>query len=229
MTPLAPLRPTARRPLAAGLFTLLAAVLLLASGCQTRFPSEQIPKMKWLITDFRQPRALSEQPTAVRGWWFTARTIRQNPRAGTMMTEALQRRMAQLDFVNLYSPLDLRYYFAGKRELLKEAWPDLTDEQREELLAQVPPLEFARELGADKLLTGRILRQYMGENRTIHWWWATLEAEAQVIDVASGRVERTYHYFLRDQSSSDLDLQEKFAERLIRDMKRDYFLPLARP
>lgn len=208
-----------------GLLILTASATLV--GCQ-HFPSQQIPKMKWLIVPFEQPAAMSEAPRSIRGWWFGARTLRRNPRAGAMMAETLSRKMSNLEFLNLYSAIELKYYFADKRQLLKESYPNLTDPELDRTLAQAPKVEFAKELGADKVLTGRIISQYMGENRTIHWWWAVLEVEVQVIDAASGKTEWSGHYNLRNQFASQSDMQERFADRLIRDLKKQYFLPMAR-
>ena len=205
---------------------LLGAVLIL-TGCQSRFPSEQIPKMKWLILPFTQPQAMSENPLAVRGWWFGARTIRQNPRGGDMLAEILSHKMGRLDYLNLYSTIDMKYYFANKRQLLKDAYPHLADKELAALIDGVPPLEYAKDLGADKVLSGRILRMYMGENRTIHWWWSTLAVECQVTDVATGKVEKTFQYDLRHQFASLSSMEEEVADRLIKDLEKQYFRPMA--
>lgn len=206
---------------------LMLGGLLLAAGC-TRFPAERIPKMKWLIMPFEQPTAMSTTPRAIRGWWFGATTIRQNERAGMSMFDTLQRRLTGLDYMYLYSPIELKYYFADKRDLLNKTYPYLSQPEANELLAQVPHIDYARELGADKIIGGRIIRQYMGENRSIHWWWSRLDVEAWVMDVASGQIEWQKKYELRDQFASMNGMQEEAADKIIRDIKRDYLRPLAR-
>jgi len=206
------------------LLALTLAVML--AGCQTRFPSEQVPKMKWLIVPFSQPPVMGGNPPPVRGWWFGARTIRENPRAGIMLSETLNRRMAALKFLNLYTAIDLKYYFADKRKLLKDAYPQMTDLEIEAALHKVPPIEFGKELGADKVLAGRIVSQYMAENRTFHWWWAVLIAEVQVTDVASGKVEWSRSYTFGKQFASQSDVQEMLGDRLIDDLEQTYFKPM---
>ena len=207
---------------------LLGVALLTGAGCARRFPSEKIPKMRWLILPFEQPPAQAENPRVITGWWFGADTIRQNPRAGDMMADTLARSMAPLDFINLYSAIDLRYYFADKRELLQDAYPYLQDEEIRALMAQVPRVDFGRELGADKILTGRIVKHRMIENRTIHWWSSELDVECQVIDVLTGEVEWRKQYAYDELFESQNSLQEKLAKDFIEDIKKDYFLKLAR-
>ena len=210
-----------------GLLAGLACWALLGTGCQGRFPSERIPKMVWLVMPLEQPPAMGEATRAIRGWWFGARTIRQNPRAGEMLAEDLNRDLARLEFVNLYSQIDMRYYFAEKRRLLKKSYNELSNEEIEQLLGQVPVTEYARELGADKILTGRIIRNYMAENRTIHWWWSLAEVECNVIDVASGKTEWTRHYVLSEQLASQSSVLEDLSRRVVADLKKQYFRPLA--
>ncbi|HOE96810.1 MAG TPA: hypothetical protein PLS90_09560 [Candidatus Sumerlaeota bacterium] len=208
----------------------LACLLPLSAlgGCQARFPAERIPKMKWLILPFEQPPSMSTTPRAIRGWWFGARTVRQNPRAGQMIADSLNRAMAEYDFINLYSAIDLRYYFADKRQILEDTYPHLSEGEIQDLLGQVDPLDYGKELGADKILTGRIIRQYLAENRTIHWWWSVAEIEAQVIDVQTGRVEWSERYDVRTQLASQSAVIDDVVARMLEDLKEDYFLPLSR-
>jgi hypothetical protein len=210
---------------------MLAALLfgcLLLNGCQTRFPSEQIPKMKLLVMPFGQPPTMRDNPTLVRGWWFSSRTIRQNPRAGAMLAETLTRQLAQMDYLNLYSNIDLKYYFADKRKALKDQYGQLKDEEIDRLLESVPATEYARELGADKVLTGQIQSHYMGENNAVHWWWSTLQAEVRVIDVATKRIEWQKTYKIRQQLASQYSVQEELSRRITRDLEKEYFGPMAR-
>jgi hypothetical protein len=183
--------------------------------------------MRWLVMPMEQPVAMDEAPRAIRGWWLGARTIRQNPRAGGLLADAISREMAGFEFVNLYSSIDLKYYFADKRDMLKKSYDYLSDAEVDKLLGQVPPVEFARELGADKMVSGRIIRNYMGENRTIHWWWSVVEFECQVTDVPTGKVEWTRRYELREQFASQNSVQLKLAEEVVADLKDEYFRPLA--
>ena len=46
-----------------------------------------------------------------------------------MLAETIARAMTGLDFVNLFSPIDLKYYFADKRQRLADAYPYLSVEE----------------------------------------------------------------------------------------------------
>ena len=212
--------------MACGVLGCLLAVGLL--GCQGRFPAERIPKMKWLILPLEAPPSMRTTPRAIRGWWFGARTVRQNPRAGPMLADTLNRALARLEFINLYSVIELKYYFADKRQLLEDAYPFLSDDEIIEQIDQIPHIEYAKELGADKLISGRIMKQYLAENRTIHWWWSVLDAECEVTDVQTGQVEWSRRYHVRQQFASQTAVQEELVERLIEDLEKEYFLPMIR-
>jgi len=207
----------------------LAAVALLAlfaAGCQARFNAQSIPRMNWLVMPFEQPPTMATDTKTIRGWWFGAHTIYQNPRAGALLAETDTRVLADLDCVNLFPSLGLKDYFARKRDTLKKTYPYLSAAEIDTLMSNVSSLDFARELGADKVLTGRIVRQYMADNRTFHWWWSVMEAECEVIDVPTGKSEWQHRYFIRRQFASMTTVQEELAGRLVEDLKQTYFRPL---
>lgn len=182
-----------------------------------------------LILDFRTPPGIRENPKEVRGWWLGARTIHQNPHAGTAMAERLNARLASLPFVELYPRLDLRYYFARKRQNLAEAFPSLPEEKVEELVADADPLAYARELGADKLLRGRVVRNYLSDHRTLHVWSSVVEVEIELVDALSGRTEWRRSYRDRTWLASQFSAQDELAKRIARDLRDEYFRPLATP
>jgi hypothetical protein len=215
-------RPALVRPL-----TIILLALAI-TGCQTRFPTQSVPRMNWLVMPFQQPPTMNTDTKAIQGWWLGARTIYQNPRAGILLGENCTRAMADLEYVNLYPSLDLRDYFARKREVLKNTYRYLSAAELDGLMNQVSPLDFARELGADKILTGRIIRQYQADNRTIHWWWSVVEADCEIIDVPTGKTEWQHHYYMRGQLDSMSDVQAELATQLIDDMRQNYFRPLGR-
>lgn len=205
---------------------LMAPVL---GACQSRAPAGPMPRMKWLVMPFAQPPSMSAQTRAVQGWWLGARTIRQNPRAGHRLAEQVARQMAKLEAVNLFSRIDLKYYFADKRQALQEAYPHLSRQDADELVTAVPPVDYGRELGADKVLTGRIVREHLAENRTFHWWWSVLEVECEVVDVRTGRREWTRRYELERTFASPQRLETELARRLIEDLRTDYLPSMIEP
>ena len=205
---------------------LLLGLAGLGAGCARPFPSDQVPRMKILIMDFDLAPGLRETTRAVRGWWLGARTIYQNPRAGTMFAERLTSNLAIYPFVNLFSRLDLKYYFARKRQSLRAVYNYLSDAEIEDLMRQVSALDFARELGADKVLSGRVVENFLSENRTIHIWASSAHVECRITDVLTGRVEWEKEYRLRVWFASQFSVQEEIARRVADDLREEYFRPL---
>lgn len=215
-----------KSPLRLALIMAMAVTVIVAAGCAGRFPAERVPRMKWLVLPFEQPATFTTHPRQIKGWWFGAKTIRQNSRAGAMFADTVNSELASLDCVNLYSIIDLKYYFADKERLLEESYNYLDRDQIRALLAEVPNLDYARELGADKLLTGTIIEQRLVENRTIHTWKSIVEVECQVIDVKTGEVEWSKRYRDRDYFASEKTVQEKLVAELVEDLKDEYFMPM---
>lgn len=203
-----------------GLFAALTV------GCSSRFPAEQVPRMQWLVLPFEQPEAMADTSKEIQGWWFGATTIRQNNRAGAMFADTVNSAMARLGYVNLFNTIDLKYYYAEKERMLEEAYPHLEREELKELIEQVPAVDFARELHADKLLTGTILKQHLAENRTVHTWKSRVDVEIRVVDVKSGQVEWSRRYAETDRFVSEKAVQEKIAKRLVEDLEEGYFWPM---
>ncbi len=205
----------------------LGGLIVLLSACSGHFPEDRVPKMKILIPDFDVPPGSRETPREIRGWWLGARTIYQNPRAGAMFADHLTTHLARFPFVNLFSRVDLKYYFARKKQNLKEAYGYLTEEELAEAMRQVPKLDFARELGADKLLSGRIVRNFLSEHRTFHWWTSLVEVDCEMTDVLTGKSEWKKTYRLRKFLASQDTVQEELSRRVAQDLKNSYFRPLA--
>lgn len=197
----------------------LACIALIASSACRSFPEERVPKMKVLIMDFEMTAGMAETPRAIRGWWFGARNIYQNPRSGTIFAERLSANLAVYPYVNLFSRVDLRYYFARKRGRLMDAYSYLDEDEIDGLLRDVPALDYARELGADKLISGRIVENYLSENRTIHNWKSKAHIKCVLIDVASGEEEWKGEYELTERFASQSTVTEEIARRAARDLK----------
>jgi hypothetical protein len=183
--------------------------------------------MKFLILDFDLSEGLESTTRSIRGWWFGASTIYQNPRAGDMFADRLQANLSRLEFVNTYSRTDLKYYFARKKQRVREAYGHLSDEEIETLMSEISPVEYARELGADKVIVVRIIENYLDANRTIHWWHSKAHVLIQIYDVRSGTIEWDQEYQLKKWLTSQFSVQDELAKLVVKDMKDDYFRPLA--
>lgn len=198
------------------------------AGCARRpAPEEKVPPLKILVMNFQTPPGVRENPRDIRGWWFGSSTIYQNPRAGVIMAERISAHLSKFSFINLFSRVDLKYYFARKRQNLRESFPEVSDEDLNKLMDNVPSIDFARELTADKVISGRIVENYLDENRTIHWWSSVIEVEVELTDVATGEVEWRKRYRDRDWLDSQFNAQDKIAEEIVEDLRTEYFRAMA--
>lgn len=204
---------------------LLVAMAMLV-GCRHGLRPESMPRMRWLVMPLNQADPATTMTRDVHGWWMGARTIRYNPGGGQLLADAISTRLAAYPFINQFSPIDLRYYFADKRKRLSDAYPNLDDAEANRLLSRIPAIDYARELGADKLVRGRIERLYLGENRTIHWWWAILEARVEVVDVRTNKVEWSNRYRVWQNFGSTEDAMNEMAEKMIKDLEKEYLRPM---
>ena len=204
------------------LFVSIALACLVAS-CARPFEADKVPAMHLLVMDFELSPGLRDTTRAIRGWWLGATTVYQNPRAGTMFADLLTAELAVYPFLNMFSRVDLRYYFAEKKGRLQESYDYLLDDEIADLMRQVPPLDFARDLGADMLLTGRIIDNQLSENRTFHWWSSTVHVECRLTNVLSGAVEWEKEYELKKYFASQYSAQEEVARQVVEDLRDEYF------
>lgn len=204
---------------------LLVAMTMLA-GCQHGLRVENMPRMRWLVMPLSQTDSATTVTNELRGWWLGARTIRRNSSGGQLLANDISARLVAYPAINQFSPIDLSYYFADKRKKLSTAYPNLKAADMDRLLSKVPAIDYARELGADKLVRGRIERLWIGENRTIHWWWAVLEADVEIVNVRTKQVEWSRHYSIWRNFGSTEDAMAELAQKLIKQLEKEYLRPM---
>lgn len=206
---------------------MLAAFAVAASSCARRVDPSLIPHTKVLVAGFEVPTGIRENTREVRGWWFGAETIRQNPRAGRIFAESLNYELSRYSYIKPYSNFDLKYYIASKRDLLRESYSHLEDEEIEDLLRGVDPILYARELRSDMLLTGRIIQSHLHQNRTFDWWKSIVHVECQLIDVVTGDIKWQKEYKRKGRFASTITVQEEICREIGEDLEREYFAALA--
>ncbi len=207
---------------------LLCAAILPLSGCAHYTPPSAKPlRQTLLVMDFSVPQYYRNDLTRVQkaGWWFLARKQYNDPNAGQVMADALTRelRMQAGDYINLLDRLRLRQYFARKQHDLEQAFPGEDPAALEQMMTQIPPEAFGRDLGADKVIVGHITESYLMENNFTRYWHARVGVQASMIDVPTGKVVWTYNDHEGDTLSSDVSVIEKIARRMVRRMQEEYF------
>lgn len=188
-----------------------------------------------LIMNFDVPKEYQSESEQhkVEGWWFGAHSVFHNPNAGEIFADVLSSEMRrQMDWVSLFSRLHVRQYFAQKKTLLEREFTNLKEPEIEELLRQISPLSFARELGADKVIVGKIIRCKTFFQRTIKYWSSTVELDCSMVDVDSGKVLWRAQAEKTGRLDSTTKVMEQIAKSLVERMRKEYFLkpqPATRP
>ncbi len=205
------------------IFTLVLLVFFLA-GCHSYRPPTQQLRVRILVTDFQMTDEIRSIPREVRGWWFGARDVHQNSNSGEIFADILAKELNQaVSVADVYSRTDFKYYKANKRERMKDAFPHLDDVAIAGLFAEIPPLDFARDLQTDVMLIGRLNRSYTSHNRAFHLWSSVVDADVILVNVESGEPVWSGRIALRKNFRGQPHTMRVAAEKLIIRMKKEYF------
>jgi hypothetical protein len=160
----------------------------------------------------------------LEGWWFGAHDERRNANIGKIFADSFAKQIDTLPEIDLYPRADLRFYLDAQRMRLEELYPNLTDEQREDLFARIDPLTIARDRECDTLIVGTINDCYLVHNRTIHWWQSVIRGEIRVFDVRSGELIWEDYFRDRDNFDSPLLMVEEWSKRLTKRIRKNKVL-----
>ena len=202
-----------------------AAAALSISGCMRGRPAAVMPlKSTILIMDLAIPDDIAETGHSVGGWWFGAHTDFQNANVGTIFADVLTLEMRrQMDWADLFDRLYVRQYFSRKRGLLQNEFTDSNSDELDELMARISPLEFARELGADKVIVGKINSSATFYQRTFKYWSSSVDVRLEMLDVDSGRSLWRGSERKKGRLRSQKTVMELIAQSLMKDLSEDYF------
>jgi len=195
--------------------------------------------------EWRDPQMPDKMKKEMKGWWFGARDVWHNPGMGRQGGDMFAHELNKLSFIHVRSRVDIKYYLSNKRELIRrklderrrdlEKSPNPNDRAEAQRLQKMtegdydreiemlPPREIGRELKVDRVLFGRIHDIYLAHNRTIHWFWSSVDLEVSLLDVDSGKVlwyKRAR--FTKNFASTSL-LLEIAAQQMAEMMKRELF------
>ena len=202
---------------------VLGVLLLLITACH-HHPRIQPLSVKVLVADFDVSEDIISTPRQVKGWWFGSRDIYQNPNAGRLFADILARRLNnELSFVDVYSRTDFKYYLANKKERLKKKFPQVDDAVLKGIFDDISPRDFARDLGLDKVIIGKLNRCYTSHSRAFHWWSSVVEADVILLDAESGQPQWSGHFYDRSYFHSQYGAMQQVADKIVKSMKREYF------
>jgi len=226
--------------------------LILVMGCAgAPIAPPNPPSFRMVVLDLAVPDAWRNPTTPdkinkeMKGWWFGARDVWHNPGMGQLAADIFAQELNQLPFIHMVSRMDTKYYLAGKRDLIRKKLEErrqkleesasprdreeaqriraMTDADYDRLVEQLPPYEIGRELKVDRVLIGRIYNIYLAHNRTIHWYWSSVDLEVSLMDVDTHKIIWTKRAQYTKNFSSTSLLLEVAAQNMIEAMKRGLF------
>ncbi|MDK2973477.1 MAG: hypothetical protein PWP23_3232 [Candidatus Sumerlaeota bacterium] len=201
---------------------LFAVLLLGAVGCSKKPPV--VRQVTVAVLNGTMAPGAGETRKSIAGYWLSARDRYDNGEAGVAAAEALAREFAKAPGVSVFSRTDLRAYMAQKERLLARAYPDLTPEQRLDVLESQSPVDYGRSLNVDYVLATEI-----AQSRTIHhmafdWWSSRVELEISLWDVGKERVVWAWEGEDTDMFRSQVGVMEDLAEKACKEaVKYDVF------
>ena len=203
-------------------FFLLGAVLFTA--CHAKRPPREPLDVRLLVVDFSEAEEIKSNPREIKGWWFGSRDVYRNPNTGEIFADIFSKRIdQQISCVDSYSRTDLKYYMANKKDRLKKQFPELEENEIDQLFSDISVCDFAKDLQIDMVLIGKLNQCHTSHNRTIHWWSSVVDVDAILLDAETCEPEWSGRIAMRKNFRSQYGAMEKAAERLIKQMKREYF------
>jgi hypothetical protein len=181
---------------------LFGAVALLGAGCgrpKPYVPTLQAPR-RVAVLDLAESQTVRTVPLKTESWWFFAYDLYRDENFGNVVADELAEALEEFPYLDLYSRLELKYYFAARREVLEGAFKKLgeyTDAQYEEMIDRIDLVKIGRDLGVDYVIAGRVEDACLARNRTIHWTWSFAEVVIEVHDTRTGKP--IYRKTLRDR------------------------------
>lgn len=207
------------KPNALSNLTLLLAVIVaaLTASCRTT----QFSDVRVLVVDGVRSEPLADSEYEYKGWWFSRRQYYRSAGDGVLMADILADEFTEFPGAQVHSREDWRMYQAGKERLLRRGYPDLTAEQRRDVLAKQDPIDYGRSVGADYVLRPVIDESFLTTNKVFLWWYSKLNAAVEVWDVESR--ERVYTFRFRDTDSFDSQkaMMEESARKAVRELRRN--------
>ncbi|MBN1866294.1 hypothetical protein JW916_03280 [Candidatus Sumerlaeota bacterium] len=201
---------------------VLVALAALASGC-SRLETAAPLTRRVVVMDFRIPRSVAEKEFQIKGWWFGAHTIFQNPRAGEVFADALALQLHRLEYLEQHSRTDLKFYMEGNRQRLQDRFKGRPDGDYDRMLSEISPVDYGLDLGVDQVITGRLIECFTSQHRTIQTWYSQVKVEVQVWDMKSARAVWNRTFFERSRFASQSIAMQRVAGRIVKALDRKFY------
>jgi len=230
---------------------LTAITVLIACAEAPIEPTPLPPSFRLAVLDFKVPADWRDPVIADsikkerQGWWFGSRDVWHNPGMGRLAGDLFAHELNKLSFVRVVPRSDIKYYIANKRELVRRKLDEkrrvladspkpedralaehiqkMTDADYDREVENLSPREIGRELKVDRVLIGQIHNLYLAHNRTIDWFWSSVDLEVNLLDVDSGKVIWPRRARFKKNLVLTAELLEIAAQQMVAMMKRELF------
>lgn len=212
-------------------FTLLAVLLAVAPAARADKACAKavvldFPMRERLVEwrdECRNPQEASkpvETEKAIRGWWFGSNDIYYNANVGRLAADVISDQLRESGTYQVYSRENLKYYYADKKDILREKFPDMSDKDVNAAMLKLDPIEIGKELGVDKVVVGMIGDSEMRHSRAWGYFNSTMTFRVAVLDVKTKTFEFDQPYGGSKGRHSQYTALEEFAVLVVKDIQK---------
>lgn len=153
-----------------------------------------------------------------RGWWFGRQDIYVNANIGRMASDLLTDELRETGIYNVRSRHDLKYYYADKKDLIKNKFGSMTSDDLKKAILLLDPVSIGRELGVQKVVVGHICDSELRKAVAPGSFASVASLTVAVFDVASGRMEFEKCYRKIAYHSTQYFQMERIAREVTKDI-----------
>lgn len=198
----------------------IAGIALVLVGCGSkRFEPEG--SIRLAVLDGIMEEGAHETRRSQTGYWMSRRDRFDSGNAGVLLGEVLAREFEAMPGVRVHSRTDLAAFMAQRERLLRRAFPDLTPEDRLEVLSELDPTDYGRALNVDYVLRGRVRQSRLIHNRFFHGWYSRAEVVLEIWNVETGEQVWEMHRADAAWFRSQLGALDKIARKARRQAERE--------
>lgn len=165
---------------------------------------------------YTEKEVVTEQDS--RGWWLGRQDIYVNSNIGRIAADLLDERLREDCVYVPKSRGDLKYYYADKKDLLRDKF-NLSSEELAKAILRLDPVSIGREMGVQKVVVGHICDAEVRKPRMPGSFASVASLTVAVFDVQSGRIEFEKCYVKIRNHSTQYFHFEKIAEEVSRDIQ----------
>lgn len=157
----------------------------------------------------------------VRGWWFGAQDVYYNENMGRIAADLFEEAIGETYCYELYRRSNLKYYYADKKDILRDKLK-LSGKELNKAVLALNPVAIGREIGVDKVVVGHITDSEMRHNRTFGPYSSAASFEVSVYDCKTGKQEYTRQFYNVKGFRSQYSLFEQAAGKFAKDLQQVY-------